>query len=72
MQFEKDWLTYKESWVTIGCCKTKLFELLKVGILKTQIVGSTHLVERASIEKYLANKPRRREYLEVLIERKQK
>jgi len=69
---EKDWLTYREAWNYIGCKRTKLFELIKAGFFTTEQIGNLFLIQTISIKDYLEKKPKRRQYLEMLYEKKRK
>jgi len=62
------WVKYEQAKQMLGCSKTKFFELIKVGVLNTRKVGGFFVVEVAGIEKYLADKPKRRTYLDTLDE----
>ena len=63
------WMKYEQAKQMLGCSKTKFFELIKAGLLKTSKVGSFYLVEVESLERYIADKPKRRTYLDILAEK---
>jgi len=64
------WLTYSDAKKRIGCGKTTFFELIKVGLLKPHKVGNAHLVSLSSVENYLAERPKRRSYIELSYAKK--